>query len=627
MILYQDSGEYLFRMLAMENTGIPSVLIGNKAGQALKDLLNAGNAINVTLDPAFREVKDPDYDLIALSSSQGPSIGESAIKPEIVAPGTNLYTATQTYDPNGDMYDPTGYVSADGTSFAAPLVAGAAALVKQKNPGFSPAQIKSALVNTANWNIGDFDSSGKEFRARILSVGNGKLDAAAALNTSVTAEPATLSFGVAGSNLPSKALVFRNSGSGSVTIRLTIQPTDQDTRAQVQLSNTQFSLGGGQSTQITARLSGSTPNPGIYEGYILADTGQQQLRIPYLYLVGDGVPFNILPLAGYEFVGVTGSRLTLAVKVTDQYGVPVAGAPVRFRATLGGGSISVANATTDELGIAETKQATLGRQIGEQAFAVDVANLSYTFNGVARPEPAINTGGVVNAASVQLGQGIAPGSYVSIFGRGLSDSYRVANTPYLPIALGNVSVSFDVQSKKISVPGRLQFATDGQVNVQVPWELQGVSSVSVKVSAGAFSTSVVDIPILDAAPAAFEYTDPASGRMLAAALDEGFKLISGSNPAARGRVAQIYVNGLGPTDTPVASGEVTPSGRLYRTKIMPSVTIAGQDAQVIFSGLAPGNVGLYQINVVVPANAPTGIQPVVITSNGIASKQTNLAIQ
>jgi uncharacterized protein (TIGR03437 family) len=48
---------------------------------------------------------------------------------------------------------------------------------------------------------------------------------------------------------------------------------------------------------------------------------------------------------------------------------------------------------------------------------------------------------------------------------------------------------------------------------------------------------------------------------------------------------------------------------------------------VIFSGLAPGIVGLYQVNVIVPDNAPTGIQPVVFTVNGVASKATNLAIQ
>jgi uncharacterized protein (TIGR03437 family) len=72
---------------------------------------------------------------------------------------------------------------------------------------------------------------------------------------------------------------------------------------------------------------------------------------------------------------------------------------------------------------------------------------------------------------------------------------------------------------------------------------------------------------------------------------------------------------------------VAPAQPLARTRVLPNVTIGGRQADVVFSGLAPGNVGLYQLNVVVPADAPAGIQPVVISANGITSKTTNLVIQ
>jgi uncharacterized protein (TIGR03437 family) len=59
----------------------------------------------------------------------------------------------------------------------------------------------------------------------------------------------------------------------------------------------------------------------------------------------------------------------------------------------------------------------------------------------------------------------------------------------------------------------------------------------------------------------------------------------------------------------------------------PVVTIGGVAAQVDFAGLTPGAVGLYQINAVVPANAPTGSQPLVVSVNGVGSNSSNLQVQ
>jgi len=239
----------------------------------------------------------------------------------------------------------------------------------------------------------------------------------------------------------------------------------------------------------------------------------------------------------------------------------------------------------------------------------------------------IQAGAVVNAASLQVGQGLAPGSYVSIYGTGLSDSSRSANTSYLPVSLAGVSVSFDIQTKKISLPARLQFVSDGQVNVQIPWELQGETSASMKVSIGDSSTAIYTVPLQDYSPAAFEYAEASSGKLLAAALDAGSILLTSANPAKKGGTVQMFVNGLGPVEAAQASGEPAPSQSLVRTKLIPVVTVAGRRADVSFSGLAPGYIGLYQMNIVIPADSPSGIQPVVITANGVASKTTNLPIQ
>jgi uncharacterized protein (TIGR03437 family) len=149
----------------------------------------------------------------------------------------------------------------------------------------------------------------------------------------------------------------------------------------------------------------------------------------------------------------------------------------------------------------------------------------------------------------------------------------------------------------------------------------------LKISIGDSSSALVTVPLLDHSPAAFEYSEPGTGRSLVAALDPSFNLVTSSNSARRGNVVQIYANGLGPVTNPPASGAVTPAEPLSATRTPPTVTIGGRPAEVLFSGLAPFNAGLYQINVRLAADTPTGLQPVVITSNGIQSKAANIPVE
>src|SRR5205085_11267618 len=173
-------------------------------------------------------------------------------------------------------------------------------------------------------------------------------------------------------------------------------------------------------------------------------------------------------------------------------------------------------------------------------------------------------------------------------------------TVYLPVEIAAASVSFNVPSANISVPGHLWYASPTQINVQIPWELQGQSSASVKVTINGISSDPFTIPIADYGPGFFEFADPATGQTLVAALDP-FVLITTSHPAKRGTNISLYANGLGPVTNQPASGDIAPAQQPFaENRIKPVVTIGGRDAQVTFSGLAPFYVGLYQINVVVP---------------------------
>jgi uncharacterized protein (TIGR03437 family) len=101
-----------------------------------------------------------------------------------------------------------------------------------------------------------------------------------------------------------------------------------------------------------------------------------------------------------------------------------------------------------------------------------------------------------------------------------------------------------------------------------------------------------------------------------------------ARPALRGEFISIYCNGLGAVNNPAGSGRPANSNPLSNTISTPTVQIGGVTAPVIFSGLAPGFAGLYQVNVQVPAAVSTGSQvPVVLSTNGVSSNTVTMAIQ
>ncbi len=631
VIVVRTDSDVIFPMTGLVDTGIPAVMIGKTDGANLRNFLAQNPGRQATLDPKL-EPRDAFADDIAYFSSRGPSIGGSLVKPEVVAVGTDLYMATQDYDPNSDMWDASRYTAAQGTSFATPMVAGAAALVLQQHPDFNPAQVKSAVVNTATprSQLADFDENGTQVPVSVTAAGAGRLNAENAAKARITVTPATISLGVVTDSLPVQALTITNHGNDAVALTLNVEPADP----RLTLSATALNLGPGASAQVTVTLT-EVPPPGRYEGDVVITGGPVPLRVPFLYLRSDGVPYNLIPLSGVDFVGnvgewVDGRDFNLNVKVVDRYGAPVPDVPVLFRATIGGGAIEEATGTTDRLGIAAAT-ATIGPTPGEQEFSVEIDGQPETrifFRGRAKLRPAINTNGIVNAADGSLGDGLAPGSYISIYGSNLSDALRVFNTPYLPLSLAGVSVSFDRVDGRGSYPGRLHFVSENQINVQIPWEVQGRTSVWVKVSTGPLTESALyKLPLSNYSPAFFEIPDlGGTGRQLVAALDEGFKVVSSTNPVRRGHVVQLFANGLGPVTNTPPSGEVSPANPLSETTERPTVTIGGWDASVQFSGLAPGNVGLYQVNVVVPDGLSPGLYDVVLTIGGVETKPVLLYV-
>ena len=621
-------GAGVFQLGGLDNTSIPAALIGFNAGNSLRSFLSNQQRA-VRLNPAFREAAAA-ADEIAAFSSQGPSIGNYAVKPDLVAVGTDLYMATQRLDPNGGMYNPSGYVVAEGTSFSAPMVAGAAALVKQKSPGLRPAQIKSALANTGNTNLVDYDNNGRQVQAAITAMGGGKLDATRALQSNVAVEPSSIGFGIisAGSFPAPQGLAISNTASsGSLNLSIRVEQRTAASGISIAATPATFSLLAGRETQVSIRMSGTRPATGKYDGFLVISGGATDIRVPYTFYVGPGAAHNMYALAGAFYDAIPGYEQSILMKVVDQFGIPVQGVAVRGRTTSGNAQVTFANERTDEYGIVEgTIRA--GSNIGEQVVRFEAGTIFADFVGRVIARPAVSTNGIRDAASGEAPEGFAAGQYISIYGAALSPTLKVFSGNELPLSLARVSVSFDNPSQRVSAAGRLQFVSDSQINVQIPWECAGLATVDMKVSIGEFSSAVQTLRLRASNPAPFEYFEPGSNRRYIAALDGSFVLISGSNPARRGQVAQLYVNGLGPVDRTPGNGQISPSEPLARTTTNPLVTIGGRPAQLLFSGLAPGIVGLYQVNVVVPADSPTGPEvELTIQKDGVFSRSSRIAVQ
>ncbi len=232
--------------------------------------------------------------------------------------------------------------------------------------------------------------------------------------------------------------------------------------------------------------------------------------------------------------------------------------------------------------------------------------------------PALSSNSTLNGASF-ANIPIAPGAIISIFGADLAGSGQSAVSVPLPTALGGTSVTIN------GIVAPLFYVSAGQINAQAPFDLPAGGTVSIQVKRGNATSAVRTVNIHVVSPGIF-ILDHASGAG-AVLHSSDFSVVGNSSPARPGEYLVIYCTGLGPLRTAMRSGDAAPSvPPLAETTITPVVTIAGLPATVTYSGLAPGFVGLYQINVQAPAGLPTGNQPLQITTLGVASNIARIAV-
>jgi len=235
--------------------------------------------------------------------------------------------------------------------------------------------------------------------------------------------------------------------------------------------------------------------------------------------------------------------------------------------------------------------------------------------------PTINAGGAVNAASYAAGAPLAPGSIVAVYGNFLLSAPSQSSALPLPTNLSGLSVQFG------SVTAPLFYASSGQVNLQVPWELEEQATTPLSATLEGETGAAQTVQLAPFSPGIF--TMNAQGTGQGAILDVSNRLVDDLNPAAPGRtVLQIFCTGLGAVTYQPPNGSPAPaSPPLAETTLTPTVTVGTVPAKVLFSGLAPNYVGLYQVNAVVPEVAPAGSAvPVVISVGGAASNPVTTAV-
>jgi uncharacterized protein (TIGR03437 family) len=216
---------------------------------------------------------------------------------------------------------------------------------------------------------------------------------------------------------------------------------------------------------------------------------------------------------------------------------------------------------------------------------------------------------IVNSASFAAGVPTAPGSLASVFGNFTNAATATAQSLPLPTNLANVEV---VVSGR---PAPLLYVSPTQINFQVSHKLEPPGQVLAEIKVAGTTVARGQVTTLAGAPAVFVATD------------QNFQLITANSPVRRGDAVIIFATGHGELSETPEDGAPAPALNLITTKAKPRVTIGGVEAEVLFSGLTPGLAGLWQINLLVPTDAPLGTNVPLVVTQGLVGNTLPLAIR
>ena len=205
---------------------------------------------------------------------------------------------------------------------------------------------------------------------------------------------------------------------------------------------------------------------------------------------------------------------------------------------------------------------------------------------------------------------------MQIYGSGLAGTATAPTALPLPSAVNGTSVTIG------GLPAPLYYVSPGQINAQIPFELTAGGQYQVVVNANGALTTPQTIQLTQADPAVLQFN---SGAVVAQHHDG--TLIQDSSPAVPGEFVTIYLSGMGATNGPVPSGAASPGSPLASVADTATLTLNGAQVPVLFQGLTPTLVGLYQIDFQVPRTLANGNYTLSIAQSGTVSNNTALPVK
>lgn len=234
--------------------------------------------------------------------------------------------------------------------------------------------------------------------------------------------------------------------------------------------------------------------------------------------------------------------------------------------------------------------------------------LPWNYDAAVAPPKILS---VVNAADGT--KPVAPGGLISIYGQQMAPVNIATKEIPLPTALADSCLTVN------GVPVPVLFVSSAQINGQLPFNVDGNATMTLRTPGGISDN--FNFTILPAAPSIFRSgsAGPETGLATITRADNG-DFITPTNPVHPGDTITIWATGLGRTSPPIDTGTAAPSDPLPNAVIPPTVTLGGAPLNVLYAGLVPGSVGLYQINASVPGSVPQGMEiPLVVSQGGVAT--------
>jgi subtilisin family serine protease len=231
-----------------------------------KDALVADNGQSATIGAAISYFLSNNADIMAGFSSQGPTDVDFRVKPDVVAPGVNVLSSV----PANACAKAPCFAFFSGTSMATPHLAGSAAVVRGQHPDWSAADVRSAVVNTADRGVLKDFTTGQKVVDDVNIIGSGRENLENAVGAAVALDPVSVSFGAvpAGSGQTRRSsITLKNLSVGPQTFTLAVIDATT-TGASYGLSRSVVTLGGGESATVVVTMTAQRGGAGDQQGVL-----------------------------------------------------------------------------------------------------------------------------------------------------------------------------------------------------------------------------------------------------------------------------------------------------------------------------------------------------------------------